>query len=180
MSMAMNLVHEHLPLETLLRTREHRVQRAFAYEALEALGPQPEGIVYEPSHEGLRIYARDEVVLAKVTEVIQRRVMRHGELQWPRVRYRFAKGMEEPVMGVLLEGPEPLFDAIKAELDRRQAEMLEASGMPGIFVVRARGPLRRLMGLPAKCDQASNGFVKLQMWLSHYQPLTLHPDPQAA
>ncbi|HKO89120.1 MAG TPA: hypothetical protein VJU83_11480 [Burkholderiales bacterium] len=178
--MTPKLSHERFPLETLLRTREHYFQRVFAFEALDVLGEPPEGIAYEAGHDGLRIYASDEVTMVRAIDMIERRFPHNGEVAPPSVRFKMGRILEEPIMEVLVSVPGESLEQVQEELKHRGVERVDAGIVPGRFVLKGKGSLRRLMGFGARLAQITRGDAGLSMQLSHYSPLAREPDPEAA
>ena len=176
--MKKRLNHEHLPLETLLSTREHEFQRAFAYHALDLLGDASNGVAYEPESDGLHIYAADETAMARAMELVQWHFPRHVELQCPQVRYRMGETLEEPIMDVTMTVPGQWLLAAQEELAPRDFELLHSGVVPGNFLIQGQAPLRGLIGFAPRLAQITRGKAALSMTLSHYSPLHREPDLQ--
>jgi len=176
----MKLVHPDLPLASLLTGRDSPVQQSFAQRAVRKLGPSPTGVAYEVAVDGLRVYARDESAYAAVVARVRDRLGDSATLQWPLVRYRIGEHLEEPIMDLRVEVPDDAVHIVREELQRRQAKSIEVAVMPEMFVLRARGTLRRLMGLLASLNAATAGRAKLTMWLSHYERMVADRDCSTA
>jgi hypothetical protein len=172
--------HADLPVESLVCTIEHAFQRAFAHEAIRTLGAPPSGIAYEAGHTGLRVYASNEMVLARALEQVRAAFNERAAIEGPRVRYRLGKRVEEPVMDLTVQAPGACVETIRADLQQRGAEMVDVSVAPALAIVRARASLQELMGYPEWVAGATDGAAKLSMWLSHYRPVRTAPGPDAA
>lgn len=172
--------HAELPLEVLASTTEHAFQRAFAHEAVRALGAPPEGVAYEPDHAGLRVYAGNEMVLAVALARIRAAFGERVAVEAPQVRFRPGGRIEEPVMDLDIRVAPECAPVVRADLQRRGAELIDVSTASALAVIRARVPLQQLMGYPDWLAAASDGSARLAMWLDHYRPVGCGPDPEAA
>ena len=173
------LVHPELPLESLLTTREHAFQRAFAFEALRRLGEPPFGAAYRPDHEGLRMYFRDESVFDLVAHAVPE-FQGSVDIQPPSIRYRMNRQLEEPMMDLHISVPKAWVRLVRGELTRRQTMTIRISLTNDPCVLRGNGPLRQLMGFDAWLREITGREAQLTMWLSHYRAVCHDPDPQAA
>jgi translation elongation factor EF-G len=86
--------------------------------------------------------------------------------------------VREPVMWIRTAVPYDNAETIVQELVGRGATIEEVDWLPTKPVVRARAPLRLLLGYPQTLDTLSGGKAELHMWLSHYDRVP--PEPGAA
>lgn len=175
-----DLAYPDLPIEALVRTQEHVFQRAFAQQVLRIIGQPPTGVAYEAGHDGLHIYARDEMALERALAAAKPHVGSAASIDAPRIRYRVGKRIEEPVMDLVVQAPQAYADTVQEELQQRAANVIDVSAVPELVIVRGRAALHGLMGYPAWLHQATDGEATLSMWLSHYQPVSGGQGPEAA
>ena len=70
-------------------------------------------------------------------------------------------------------------DTVIQDLVERTADIEAFDWMAPRPVVRARAPLRQLLGYPQALARLSRDDAELRMWLSHYAPLGPKPGHAA-
>jgi len=161
------------PIECLCSHAGERSQLDFANRAVSVLG-EPDGVVLETRTDGLVVMAETETALERQLEILREVYGAALRVEGPRIRYR-GGGNEEPYMGVRVSCASHLFDAVKADLERLGASILDAERTPQIGVVRASAPLEALLGYPRRLASLTRGQAREVMWLSHYAPVTRQP-----
>jgi len=157
------------PLEQLAQAARQEAQSIFA-RVTKDLAPDFKEVLLQPSAEGLRIFAANETALEEPDEVI--RQMHAGEVRIsePRVRlFCDETGAYEPVMWVRAAMSQRYTEAAIHDLISRGAEIEEADWTTSSPTVRARAPLRALMGYAKALVAMTNSTADLRMWLSHYE-----------
>lgn len=166
-------MHEGYPIERQCSHRAARFQLGFARTALQILR-QDEETVFEPSQRGLLILAHTEMALERPVKLLKEVYGEMLRIGPPTVRYRHGARAEEPYMGLrVLCAPEH-YDAVRKDLQLRDAVILDAELNRQFGIVRARARLATLIGYPARLAQLTSGGGHLVMWLSHYETV---PDP---
>lgn len=164
----------HYPIAQLARNTRTRFQMGFARMTMH-LFPELRDAALEASTDGLKILAASEIALAYPREVIQQI---HGDdvaFDEPEVQLLYGEPVQEPIMWVrAVVDRDRMEDAVQA-LVGRGAAIEELDWVAPAPVVRARGPLRRLIGYPQLLAALTQGTADLQMWLSHYEPMP--PEP---
>jgi predicted membrane GTPase involved in stress response len=165
------------PIAQLARSTRTRFQIGFARMTMH-LFPELQEAALEASADGLKILAANEMALAHPREVIRQI---HGDdvaFGEPEVQLLYAEQVHEPIMWVRAAvDRDRMEDAVQA-LVGRGAAIEELDWVAPVPVVRARGPLRRLIGYPQLLSALTQGSADLQMWLSHYEPMP--PEPEKA
>ena len=167
------------PIEQLARSAKSRFQMGFARMTMHLL-PEFDDAVIEASAQGLKILGANEVALALPGEMIRRIHDDEVELGEPRVRLLFDATVREPVMWVRASVPHKYAEPTIQDLVARGAEIEEVDWLLSHPVVRAKAPLRLLLGYPQALATVSQNTAELQMWLSHYAPAPPAPDGDAA
>jgi hypothetical protein len=170
-------MHHDYPIEQLARSRSTRFQMGFARMTMHLL-PEFDEVALAPSREGLRIFATSEMALATPGEVIRQIHAQNVQFDEPQVRLLYGDSIQEPVMWVRAAVERARTEAVVQDLVRRGAEIEEVDWMAPAPVVRARAPLRQLLGYPQALAALTGGGAELRMWLSHYAPIP--PEPGAA
>ncbi|MBI4290117.1 MAG: hypothetical protein HY661_01400 [Betaproteobacteria bacterium] len=155
------------PIEQLARSAKSRFQIGFARMTMRLL-PQFDDVVLEPTVQGLKILGANELALATPGEVIRQIHKDDVELQEPRVRLRYDTTVQEPVMWVRAAMPCRYAEPAVQDLAARGSAIEEVDWMLSHPVVRAKAPLRLLLGYPQALATLSRNTAELQMWLSHY------------
>jgi hypothetical protein len=158
------------PLEALVRRRAAADQLAFAREASGVLGDFDE-VRCEPVDRGLTILAAHEVALQEPRRILRDLYGDFVEILQPRVRYVAGEPTQEPVMHVRITTRREHAAALLAELRLRGARMLEECIRSRTFIVRAEAPLARLLGLPARIDEVTEGHAMHSIRLIRYEPV---------
>jgi translation elongation factor EF-G len=99
-------------------------------------------------------------------------------IEEPRVRLRFGDAVQEPIMWIHAATPRACTEAVIQDLVRRGAEIEEVDWLAARPAVRARAPLRRLLGYSHALAALAGTDTGLRMWLSHYAPVP--PEPPEA
>jgi len=167
------------PIEQLARSAKSRFQMGFARMTMHLL-PEFEDIVLEPSAQGLKILGANEIALAMPGEIIRQIHADEVELREPRVRLLYDTSVREPVMWVRTSVPHKYAEPAIQDLVARAAEIEEVEWVLSHPVVRAKAPLRLLLGYPQALATLSQNTAELRMWLSHYAPVPPAPGGHAA
>lgn len=175
---ARSIFHVDYPLEQLARSRTTRFQRGFARMAMHLL-PDFRDAALEASDKGLVILAASELALDSPTEVLRQIHGADVHIGAPTVRLRNGDSVEEPIMWVRAAVPHADTESVVHELIGRSADIEEVDWLAPCPVVRARAPLRELLGYPAALSALCQGKAELDMWLSHYAPLPPEPGDAA-
>lgn len=170
-------MYQDYPLEQIARSAKTRFQMGFARMTMHLM-PDFEYIAFEACARGLKILAMNEIALAPPAEVLRRIHADEVELEQPQVRLLYDTAIREPVMWVRAAVPYNYAEAVVQELVGRGARMEEVDWLQPQALIRARAPLRLLLGYPQTLATLSRGSAQLRMWLSHYDPVP--PAPGAA
>ena len=158
------------PIEQLARSVNTRFQMGFARMTMHLM-PEIDGVCLEPSNEGLKILGADETALSKPGEII-RQIHDDGvAFGRPRVRLLRDRAVCEPVMWIRAAAPGSRTEAVVQDLVTRGASIEEVDWLQQQPVVRARAPLRKLLGYPGALARLTGSAAGLRMWLSHYAPV---------
>lgn len=168
----------HYPIEVLARSAATRFQGGFARRTLE-LAPPFTGAALRATGEGLLILAADERALSQPVETVRK--LNGGEIRvsQPRVRYRYAGRLEEPVMWLRVAAPRARIEAVVQDLVDREARMERVDWLAQKPVVEARVRLRDLLGYVPHVETMTDGAAEVSMWLSHYAPVPPGPGHAA-
>jgi hypothetical protein len=172
-----DFMYSEYPIEQLARSTSTRFQVGFARMTMHLL-PHFEEVVLEPSEHGLRILATTEAALAPPGEVIRQLHPNDVEIGEPQVRLLYRDSVQEPVMWVRAGIGHGYTEDVIQDLVSRGAEIEEVDWTAPHAVVRARAPLRQLLGYSRALAALSHHTAELRMWLSHYEPVP--PDPGKA
>lgn len=175
---AQNFFRYEYPLEQLASSRSTRFQRGFARMAMHLL-PEFRDAALQASDKGLLILAASELALDQPAEVLRQIHGTDVDIGAPRVRLLQGENVEEPIMWVRAAVPHANAEPVVHELIGRGAEIEEVDWLAPCPVVRARAPLRELLGYPAALSALCEGKADLEMWLSHYAPLPPEPGDAA-
>jgi predicted membrane GTPase involved in stress response len=167
------------PIEQLARSARSRFQMGFARMTMHLL-PEFKDIALEPSAQGLKILGANELALATPGEVIRRIHKDDVDLQEPRVRLLYDTTVREPVMWVRAAMPYGYAESAVQDLVARGAEIEEVDWVLSRPIIRAKAPLRLLLGYPQTLATLSRNTADLRMWLSHYAPVPPEPGGDAA
>jgi hypothetical protein len=139
--------------------------------------PKDASTAFEPVAGGLVIAAETEMALERP---VRRLADVYGDMVHigpPTVRYRRGERIEQPIMGLRVLCVPECYDAVKEDLRRRRAAIMDAEVNPRFGIVRANAALAALLGYPDRFAAMSGGRGHLVMWLSHYEELD---DPPPA
>jgi hypothetical protein len=170
--------HLDYPIEQLARSTSTRFQTGFARMTMHRV-PEFKEAVLEPSDRGLKILAANEPALALPVEVIRQLHGDDVELGAPRVRLLYGERVHEPIMWIRAAAPRAHTEAVIHDLVRRGAQIHEVDWLACQPVIRAKAPLRKLLGYPAALADLSAETAALRMWISHYAPVPPEPDDAA-
>jgi len=163
-------MHYLYPIEQIARSVTTRFQMGFARMTMHLM-PEIEDVCLEPSNRGLKILGADETALAKPGEIIRQIYADSVAFDRPRVRLVRDSAVCEPVMWVRAAVPNAHTESAVQDLVARDASIEEVDWLRHSPVVRARAPLRKLLGYPAALARLTGGTAELRMWLSHYAPV---------
>ena len=167
----------HYPIEQLARSTSTRFQMGVARMTMHLL-PGFRDVGLEPSADGLRILAANEDALALPGEAIRQIHADEVDISEPRVRLLYADRVLEPIMWVRAASDRHFTEVVIQDLVRRTAEIDEVDWLAAVPVVRARAPMRALIGYPKALAALTHDTADLRMWVSHYAPVP--PDPGKA
>jgi Elongation factor G C-terminus len=171
-------MYSEYPIEQLARRTSTRFQMGFARMTMHLL-PTFKEVMLEPSEHGLRMLATNEAALAPPGEVIRQLHPDDVEIGEPQVRLLYGDPVQEPVMWVRASVARSYTEDVIQDLVTRGAEIEEVDWMAAQPVVRAKAPLRQLLGYPRSLAALSRDTAELRMWLSHYAPVPPEPGKAA-
>lgn len=171
-------MYHNYPLEQLARSTSTRFQIGFARMTMHLL-PEFKEVVLEPSEQGLRMLAFNEQALAPAREVIRQIHVDDVLIDEPQVRLLYGDVVQEPIMWVRACSRRSFTEAVIHDLVRREAQIEEVDWLAALPVVRARAPLRQLLGYAQALAALSQDTAELHTWLSHYAPLPPEPGNAA-
>ena len=131
------------PIEQLARSSTTRFQMGFARLTMHLM-PQLEDVALEPSTQGLKILAANEMALQAPCEIICQIHVRDVELRRPRVRLRYDTAVREPIMWVRAAVDARCAEQVLQDLIARNAEIEEVDWREPVTIVRAKAPPARL------------------------------------
>lgn|SRR5690606_5386101 len=172
-------MHSRFPIQCECSYRRERFNLAFARKAMEVLRPGKE-LLIEPSPRGLTLLAETEMALERPIEVLRDVYGSDVRVGPPTVRYHHGAQVEEPYMGLRIRCAPQHFEALRRDLARRGAKLMDTEINRLYGVIRATAPLATLVGYPAHVKKATAGTAQLVMWLSHYEPINEPPGGDAA
>lgn len=165
------------PIEQLARSTNTRFQMGFARMTMH-LAPDFREVAFEPCAEGLKILAAHELALSVPGEVIREIHGHNVEIGTPQARLIYGDPIQEPIMWVRAVAARAFTEAVLHDLILRNAEIDEVDWLAPSPTVRAKAPLRQLIGYPQAFAELAGERADLRMWLSHYAPL--RPGPENA
>ena len=191
------LRHAGHPVQMLVRSRRHALQRAFAREAIARAGRHGDGWILQAGGDGLVVIGRTESALRAALEHVRHRYLDEardagstdpgwhdgglddGGLDDGPVRIRRVAGEPpcEPVMQVLVRVPRPLRHAILRDLAERGAWSVRVNTRLAPETISACVRLADSVGYEARVERIAAGMAQVKMRLSHYAP---EPDRLAA
>lgn len=167
------------PVERCCTHRSERFQLAFARKAVELL-PHDGSTAFEPGPSGLLIAAECEIALERPVRRLKEAYGDMVRIGPPRVRYRHADRVEQPIMGLRVLCSPDHYDAVRQDLRMRRALIMDTEVNRRFGIVRACAPLAMLLGYPDALARITGGRGQLVMWLSHYEELEDPPPAGAA
>jgi hypothetical protein len=167
------------PLETVARRRRADSQLEFARQAKVALDDTDE-LLSRPVAEGLALYAANEDALEEPVRVLRDIYGDFVQLAPPKVRVIPGDPAQEPIMNVRVVARTEHSARIVAELRHRDTRILEECTRGRTFVLRAEGPLARLLGLRDALRRITDGAADHAARLVRYDPIREDSDPQGA
>jgi hypothetical protein len=171
-------MYDEYPIEQLARSTITRFQMGFARMTMHLL-PEFEEVVLEPSERGLKVIATDETALAMPRDVIRQIHAGDVKFEAPQVRLLYGDVAQEPIMWVRASVGRTHVENVIQDLVVRGGEIEEVDWLAGPPVVRARVPLRQLLGYPDALAALSHDTAELRMWLSHHAPVPPEPGNAA-
>lgn len=169
--------YSNYPIEQLARGANTRFQLGFARLTIHCL-PDLEDVRVEATPQGLRIFGAHEPALAPAGLAIREMHASGVEFDQPTVRLFYGNVIHEPIMWLRVALDGAYIERAIQDLVARDAEVDEVEWMAEPAVVRARAPLRQLIGYPRALAGLSDDTADLRMGLSHYAPI--RPDPEEA
>jgi predicted membrane GTPase involved in stress response len=167
------------PIEQLARSAKTQFQMGFARMTMHLM-PKFDDAVLEPSEQGLKILGASELALSVPGEVIRQIHAGDVELKEPRVRLLYDTTVREPIMWIRANVEDKYAEAVVQDLVTRGADIDEVDWMVSPPVIRAKAPLRALLGYPQTLATLSKNTADVRMWLSHYARMPSGPDGEAA
>lgn len=158
-----------LPLEQLVRHRLASSQIEFAWEAL-AILEDSEDARFHPSTRGLALYGAHEGALEPSLAILRDRYGDIVDIRPPRVRCLSGRPIQQPVMALRITVPCTRAQAVRDELQRRDACILEECVRGPALIVHAEAPLRNLMGLGQWLRDTAGREAHHAMRLARYEP----------
>jgi hypothetical protein len=171
-------MYNEYPIEQLARSATTRFQMGFARMTMHLL-PEFKEVVLEPSEQGLNILATNETALAVPGEVIRQIHAEDVKFDAPQVRLLYGEVVQEPIMWVGAGVARTYTELVIQDLITRGAEIEEVDWIAARPVIRAKAPLRQLLGYPQALAALSKDTAELRMWLSHYAPVPPEPGKAA-
>ena len=166
------------PLESLARRRATTSQLDFARDARKMLVDSDDAM-FEAHEHGLAIFTANEDALAAPAKVLREMYGDFVELRRPRVRVIAGNPPQQPIMHARITARREFSLAIRAELRRRGALLLEHCSRGSIEIIRAEAPLASLLGLPARLDELTRGSAAHAIRLVRYAAMPVAPRPAA-
>jgi predicted membrane GTPase involved in stress response len=171
------LRYPEFPVRQLARGVGTRFQIGFARLTMRLL-PEFKDVVLEASNNGLRLLAASETALALPEEILRQLYGKDVQFSEPEVRFARGPKVHEPIMSVRAAVSRPYTEPVLHELINRKAEIAEVDWLAPIPTIRAKAPLRELLGFHKALARTAEGKAELHMWLSHYAPMP--PGPERA
>jgi hypothetical protein len=170
--------HPEYPLERVCVHLYDPFQFKFARHAQQLLNVECE-IETEVGHHGLTLRGETESELELGATILRSffgSQIRIGPLA---VRYHRGRTVEEPYMGVRVKCDAERMETVKADLIARGAVIVSSELVRGTALVRAVGPLARLIGYGKALPLVAGSSARQLMWLSHYAPVRIPPGGAA-
>jgi translation elongation factor EF-G len=99
----------------------------------------------------------------------------------PRVRYMsLGNRVYEPIMLLRVRTAPSHLDAVRNDLASRKLKILEEHEHPSVCVLRAEGPLRKLLGYGESLAKLTGDKALHWIWLDRYVPQDEPPGDRAA
>lgn len=162
--------HDMYPLEQMVTCSKYRAQRVFAKKAFELL-PEYEDTVFEPTCDGLRMFALTEADLIKPRAFLVEVFGSAVKFAAPHIRLAYADGWQEPIMGFRIATESSYVEPIRKSLTVRGASISDIERRVPTSVIRGQAPLLDLLGFARTLRDLSKESAEAVLWLSHYQPL---------
>ena len=158
------------PLQRRCSLRDATDQESFAREASAILSPG-ETASLEVTPSGLLLLAHNQVAHARLVGLVQAVYGTRVDFGPIQIRYRVRDGVrEEPHMSLRIDCRADRCDAVVADLEWREAQVLHRCHERGRTVVRATAPLALLLGYPSLLVRIDPSAT-LASWLAFYAPL---------
>jgi len=172
-------MYAQFPLEQMCSQRAQPFQLAFARNAVQLLGEQPDCELL-PTGKGLLILGETEDALSRPVGILKSAYGDGLSVGAMTIRYRNGPYVEEPHMGLRVTCPVSYSEAVRSNLDARGARLLSTQTERSNAIVRASAPLAALLGYSVFLAALTEGRGKVEMWFSHYARVPPQPPGGAA
>lgn len=173
-------MHSEFPVERLARLAASPFQIGFARQALRLLEPS-DLLACEATQQGLLLRSPDEEALARPVALLNAIYGEQLVLSPPRVHYLVRNHQpHEPIMILRVRCARRYRDAVRNDLDAREAVLLEEHSHPRVAVLRTEAPLRTLFGYAETLAQLSENTARHWIWLDRYVPVESPPPGGSA
>jgi hypothetical protein len=159
--------HPEYPLERVCIHRYEPFQLTFARHAQQLLA-EVEEIEAEASHRGLVLRGETEAALEQPVQLPRDYFGSQISVGEPMVRYHHGLSVEEPHMRLRVRCLAKHFDAVRADLESRDALIVRSHRTSTLGVLLATAPLARLLGYSRSLAQLTAGTAQGVLCLSHY------------
>jgi hypothetical protein len=172
--------HSEFPIEQLVQLTSSPFQIGFARQVMRVLHPS-DLIAFEATLEGLLMRAQNEDALAQPMAMLCDIYGDDLKLLPPRVRYMsLGNRVYEPIMLLRVRTAPSHLDAVRNDLASRKLKILEEHEHPSVCVLRAEGPLRKLLGYGESLAKLTGDKALHWIWLDRYVPQDEPPGDRAA
>jgi hypothetical protein len=166
------------PIEQLARSARTRFQLGFARMTISLL-PDLEDVIFEATPLGLNIFGAHETALHPAEAAIRELHGSDVAFDEPAMRLFHGEVVHEPIMWLRVHTGGTCTEAVIQDLVGRGAEIEEVDWMARPPLIRARAPLRKLLGYARTLADLSHSSADLRMGLSHYAPMPPPPGKAA-
>jgi hypothetical protein len=162
--------HPEFPLERVCVHLYEPYQLKFARHAEHLLNVACD-VQAEVGHHGLTLRGETESELELAATILRNFYGSQIRVGPVAVRYHRSRVLEEPFMGVRVRCDAARMEAVTADLVARGAIIVSSELVRGVALVRAVGPLGRLIGYAKALPLLGGESARQLMWLSHYAPV---------
>lgn len=158
------------PLSLRLTCADEIFQLRFALEAVECLKTPGLllGVDYEPSGEGLILFAETEEAFAPVVSYLREQHFGDLVVGPTRVRYRWRPMLLEPVMAIWIRVTDDYHHLVVCHLLSRGATVQARAPEATAYDIHATAPLTRLLGIRCELQALCDGFCHAELELFGY------------